>query len=114
LASQGSCGAPTASLTLTCDIGGLANGASATVQIAVHPTTAGSLLNTATVVSTSLDPNPDNNASAASTTVDPNAGTPGGPGGQGLAACTIMGTPLADVRSGRPGTMSSAAWTGTT
>ena len=102
-ASQGSCGAPTASLTLTCDIGGLANGASATVQIAVQPTTAGTLLNTATVVSTSLDPNSDNNASAASTTVDPNAGTPGGPGtpgGQGLAACTIMGTPLADVLVG--------------
>jgi uncharacterized repeat protein (TIGR01451 family) len=111
--SQGSCGAPTAGLIMICSIGGLANGASATVQIQVRPTAAGTLLNTATAVATSVDPNPVNNVAIASTTVDPNAPVPGGPGGgggggggggaQGLAACTIMGTPLADILVGTAG-----------
>jgi uncharacterized repeat protein (TIGR01451 family) len=107
-ASQGSCQAPTANLILICNIGGLASGASATVQIAVRPSAAGTLGNTATTVATSVDPNPGNNVAATSTAVDPNAATPGrggggGGGGQGLAACTIMGTPLADILVGTAG-----------
>jgi uncharacterized repeat protein (TIGR01451 family) len=109
--SQGSCGAPTVGLIMICTIGGLASGASATVQIRVRPTSAGTLINTATAVATSVDPSPANNVAIATTTVDPNAPTPGGPGGPGggggggagLAACTIMGTPLADVLVGTAG-----------
>jgi uncharacterized repeat protein (TIGR01451 family) len=109
--SQGTCGNPVA-LLLTCDIGGLANGASATVQIAIQPTQDGTLVNTATALATTFDPAPGNNVAAASTTVDPDATTPGGGGGgggkgggagQGLAACTIMGTPLADILKGTAG-----------
>jgi uncharacterized repeat protein (TIGR01451 family) len=110
-ASQGSCGAPTANLVLVCNIGGLAAGASATVQVQVQPTAAGNLVNTATGVATSLDTNPLNNVSATSTAVDPEAATPGGGGGGGGGQggggaggpCTILGTPLADILSGTPG-----------
>jgi uncharacterized repeat protein (TIGR01451 family) len=107
--SQGSCSTPIP-LLVSCSLGGLAVGGSATIQIAVSPGAEGTIVNTATVVSTSFDPNPLNNFSATSTNVNENApepGTPGGPGGGtgggGLAACTIMGTPLNDVLAGTDG-----------
>jgi uncharacterized repeat protein (TIGR01451 family) len=107
--SQGSCSTPIP-LLVSCSLGGLAVGGSATIQIAVSPGAEATIVNTATVVSTSFDPNPLNNASATSTNVNENApepGTPGGPGGGtgggGLAACTIMGTPLNDVLAGTDG-----------
>ena len=67
--SQGSCSE--ASGTVTCDLGTIADGGSATIAIAVTPTIDGSLSNTATVSSTTTDPTPGNNSSTASTTVTP-------------------------------------------
>jgi uncharacterized repeat protein (TIGR01451 family) len=63
-ASQGSC---TGTTTVTCNVGSLNNGASATVTIVVQaPPTLGPVANTATVSTTSSDPNPANNSSTAS------------------------------------------------
>ena len=105
--SQGSCTTPIP-LLLTCSLGGLTAGSSATIQLTVSPNAEGTIANTATVGSTSFDPNPLNNASGTSTNVSesaPEPGTPGGTGGGGggLAACTIMGTPLNDVLNGTEG-----------
>lgn len=106
ISSQGSCSTPIP-LILTCSVGDLVAGGSATIQIAVRPDGEGTIVNTATVGSTSFDPNPLNNVSATSTNVSetaPEPGTPGGTGGGGgLAACTIMGTPLNDVLTGTDG-----------
>ncbi len=68
--SQGTCSGTS---TVTCPLGTLANGASATVTIVVTPTTTGSKSNTATVTSTTADPNTANNSSTATTAVDPAA-----------------------------------------
>lgn len=65
-ASQGSC---TLAQTVTCGLGVLGAGASATVTIVVRPGTAGDLANTATVSATTPDPNGQNNSAQASTTV---------------------------------------------
>jgi len=58
--SQGSC---TGTTTSTCTLGGLANGASATVTIAVTPTAVGSVTLTANVSATEPDSNAGNNSS---------------------------------------------------
>ncbi len=57
--------------TVTCTIGTLINGASATFQLTVHDTAAvgTTLSNTATIASTTPDPNAANNSSTASVTV---------------------------------------------
>lgn len=68
--SQGSC---TGTSTVSCSLGTVANGASATVTIIVTPTTTGSKSNTATVTSTTADPNTSNNSSTATTMVNPSA-----------------------------------------
>ena len=67
--SQGSCSE--ASGTVTCDLGTMADGGSATITIVVTPTVDGTLSNTATVSSTTTDPTSGNNSSTASTTVTP-------------------------------------------
>jgi uncharacterized repeat protein (TIGR01451 family) len=106
--SQGSCSTPIP-LLLTCSLGSIAAGDSATIQVAARPDAEGTIVNTAMVGATSFDPNPLNNASGTSTNVSetaPEPGTPGGAGGGGgggLAACTIMGTPLNDVLNGTEG-----------
>ena len=64
--SQGTCGTGTA---FTCDLGVLANGASATVTVSATPSTAGTLAGAASVSSTSNDPILTNNQSNTSTTV---------------------------------------------
>ncbi|HLI57137.1 MAG TPA: DUF11 domain-containing protein, partial [Actinomycetota bacterium] len=66
-ASQGSCGQ--ASGVVTCSLGGLVSGGSATVTIVVTPQSAGSISNVATVGSTTSDPNPANNSATTTTTV---------------------------------------------
>ncbi len=68
--SQGSCSGTS---TVTCNLGTLANGASATVSIVVTPTTTGTKNNTASVTSSVTDPNTGDNSSTASTTVNPSA-----------------------------------------
>jgi uncharacterized repeat protein (TIGR01451 family) len=57
--------------TVTCPVGALANGASATRTIVVRPSTPGSLSNTASVSSTTADPNSTNNSATEETTVSP-------------------------------------------
>ena len=64
--SAGSCSGST---TITCDLGNLANGASATVTIVVTTTVSGKLTNTASVSSEETDTDPDNNSVAQQTTV---------------------------------------------
>jgi len=55
--------------TVTCSVGNLANGASASITIVVTTTTPGGLANTATVRGNEPDPNPLNNSATATTTV---------------------------------------------
>jgi uncharacterized repeat protein (TIGR01451 family) len=55
--------------TITCSLGNLAHGASASITIVVTTTTPRTLTNTATVVGNETDPNPLNNSSTATTTV---------------------------------------------
>jgi uncharacterized repeat protein (TIGR01451 family) len=65
-ASQGSCSGTT---TVTCEIGNLANGASATVTIVVRPQSAGTITNTASVRATEADNNTANNSASQATTI---------------------------------------------
>jgi hypothetical protein len=65
-ASQGSC---TNAASFTCDLGGLASGASVTVTVNATPTNSGTLSATASVSSSSYDPTLSNNQSNASTMV---------------------------------------------
>ncbi len=64
--SQGSC-----DTTITCNLGSIPFPGSATVTIVVTPGAAGSLSNTASVVSTTGDPSPGNESASQSTTVNP-------------------------------------------
>jgi uncharacterized repeat protein (TIGR01451 family) len=66
--TQGTCSK--SGSTVTCSIGTLANGASATVTIVVTPTTAGTINNTATVTCNETDTNSSNNTATATTTVN--------------------------------------------
>jgi uncharacterized repeat protein (TIGR01451 family) len=65
--SQGTCSGTS---TVTCNLGALANGASATGTIVVTPTQSGVIGNTASVTSNESDPNPDNNSATQATTVN--------------------------------------------
>jgi uncharacterized repeat protein (TIGR01451 family) len=67
--TTGSCAEPGG--TVTCNLGDLANGASATVTIVVTPIKAGTITNTAQVSSMSPDPNPANNTATERTVVTP-------------------------------------------
>jgi uncharacterized repeat protein (TIGR01451 family) len=67
--TQGSCSTK-AKTQVTCSLGSLASGASATVVITVKPTGPGTLTNTATVTASSpRDPNTANNSATVTTTV---------------------------------------------
>jgi uncharacterized repeat protein (TIGR01451 family) len=74
--SQGTCARSTVTNpqpkggTVTCSVGNLANGASASITIVVTTTTPGTLTNTAHVSGSEEDPNPGNNNATASTTVN--------------------------------------------
>jgi uncharacterized repeat protein (TIGR01451 family) len=71
--SQGSCTGPP---TVTCSLGSLGNGATATVRLVVRPTTAGALSNSASVSSSTTDPSSGNNSATATTTVNATAPPP--------------------------------------
>lgn len=64
-ASQGTC---TTAASFTCDLGGLANGSTATVTVNATATTSGTLASVATVSSSSYDPTSSNNQANGSTT----------------------------------------------
>ncbi len=68
-ASQGSCS--NASGTVTCNLGTIAQGASATVSIRLIPRSPGTLTDPATVSSSALDPNTANNTASATVQVNP-------------------------------------------
>jgi uncharacterized repeat protein (TIGR01451 family) len=65
--SQGNC---TGTATVTCSLGSLSNGASATVTIVVTPTQAGGISNTTTVTANEADPVTSNNSATEPTTVN--------------------------------------------
>lgn len=65
--SQGSC--TQADGTVTCALGSVAQGASISLKIVVTPSTVGSIVNTASVSSTTADPDGSDNASSVTTTV---------------------------------------------
>ncbi|MEX1255828.1 MAG: beta-propeller fold lactonase family protein [Dehalococcoidia bacterium] len=67
--SQGTCAE--AAATVTCDIGTLDNGASATIEILVTPTVEGVLSNTATVTGSEEDPDSSNDSAVADVNVGP-------------------------------------------
>jgi uncharacterized repeat protein (TIGR01451 family) len=69
----GDCTYDEASNTITCDIGTLADGASAERQFQVTADSSGDKTNTATVESQSDDPNAQNDSDSATTEVDPDA-----------------------------------------
>lgn len=64
--SQGSC---TGAATVTCQLGALAAGGSATVNLVAKPTTAGLATNSASVTATEADPNMANNSAMQTTAV---------------------------------------------
>jgi uncharacterized repeat protein (TIGR01451 family) len=66
--TQGTC---TGSTTVTCTVGGLATGASATIVLTVTAPAAGAQSNTATVTANELDPTPANNTATATVTTAP-------------------------------------------
>jgi uncharacterized repeat protein (TIGR01451 family) len=67
-ASQGSCSGTT---TVTCALGDLAVGASATITIVIRPTEPGTITNTASVTGNQPDPNNANNSASSDTTISP-------------------------------------------
>lgn len=89
--SQGSCSGTS---TLSCSLGVLEDGASATVVITVAANTAGTATDTATVTGTERDPNGANNSASASTVVNA-AASGGSSGGGGTKA--VMAPPQAST-----------------
>jgi virginiamycin B lyase len=65
-ASQGSC---SGTVTVTCNLGSLSNGSSATVTIVVTPSQPGGISNTATVAANEHDPDTSNNSATQVTTI---------------------------------------------
>jgi uncharacterized repeat protein (TIGR01451 family) len=70
-ASQGSCSNKKG--TVTCSVGALANGGTATITIGVKAGTSGQVSNTARVSGSQTDPDASNNSATATTTVAPAA-----------------------------------------
>jgi uncharacterized repeat protein (TIGR01451 family) len=68
--SIGSCSANTSTGQVTCSLGNIASGASATVQVTVRATTAGAKNITGAVSSSTADPTPNNNTALQSVTVN--------------------------------------------
>lgn len=68
-ASQGTCS--TAAQTVTCNLGSIANGASATVTLVARTTLAGMVQNTATVTAATFDTVTGNNSASTMTIVEP-------------------------------------------
>jgi uncharacterized repeat protein (TIGR01451 family) len=71
--TQGICNGST---TVTCSIGMLSVGSSATITIVVTPQATGSISNTATVTGDESDPNPNNNSATIATSVVASGGIP--------------------------------------
>ncbi len=87
--SQGSC--TVSAPTVTCSLGTLANGASATITITVEPNATGTVTASSTVSASEADPSSSNNSASQSTTINNTLG------------CTITGTPGNDTLNGTNG-----------
>jgi uncharacterized repeat protein (TIGR01451 family) len=72
-ATQGTCSGTS---TVTCGLGTLAAGSSATITVVVTPPAVGSISNTATVTGDQPDPNPANNSATVVTSVVSSGGAP--------------------------------------
>jgi Ca2+-binding RTX toxin-like protein len=81
---------------VTCALGDLASGATATVTVKVRPQSAGTFTNTATVEGSALDPDGSNNTATESTTVNAAPDCGGAP-------ATIIGTSANDKLTGTAG-----------
>src|SRR5262249_49292537 len=86
--SQGTCAQ--AAGTITCDLGGLAPGASATVTVVASTAAAGSFTSNLSVSATQPDPNPANNSATATTLV----------GAAGATDLALTGSASAPVAAG--------------
>jgi uncharacterized repeat protein (TIGR01451 family)/CSLREA domain-containing protein len=75
--------------TVTCNLGPLASGASASASLTVMTTAEGPVTNSATAGGTELDPSPANAASSATTTVTANGGGGGGQGSSSGGGCGL-------------------------
>jgi uncharacterized repeat protein (TIGR01451 family) len=103
-ASQGSCSQ--SGQTVTCELGALAGGESATVTIEGTPNEAGEISNTAEVSGNVTDSDPSNDSATVATTVLPGPGKCGGKTATieaGPGAGIIRGTPGKDVIAGSEG-----------
>ena len=100
--SQGTC--TQTGVTVTCDLGTMASGDSATIQVAVLATTAGVLTNTACVSGAASDPDATNDCASVDTVVitTGGGGGGGGGGGQGPGNCTIVGNTGPNTLFGTP------------
>jgi uncharacterized repeat protein (TIGR01451 family) len=122
-ASQGSCSQ--AAGVVSCALGTLGNGADATATVKIRPQSAGSITNAASVSSTAVDPDTNDNAASAGTQVNQTAGFARPRGATPLrvplvvayAACTssneIHGPPLASASCKPPAQSSSFLTVGT-
>ncbi len=81
--------------TAVCDMGSLAPGASGTISVKVHATSAGQVTSSASVTSDGVDPIQDNNTSADGTVVAASSSSGGGGGGGGSMDLFWMGALLA-------------------
>jgi uncharacterized repeat protein (TIGR01451 family)/CSLREA domain-containing protein len=87
--SQGSCSGTS---TVVCDLGTILKDGSATVTIVARMTTAGSIVNTAVVEASEVDPNTADNTASQTTIVKPNAD-----------GCNVVGSAGKDFLVGTPG-----------
>jgi uncharacterized repeat protein (TIGR01451 family) len=102
--SQGNC-TPTAG-TVTCSLGTIPNGGSATITIEVSPTAKGSLRNTARASANEPNPNPGN---ATATTITQALLVNGSAFGEQVRAILVNSGPFPSVSRSRPGTSTDSA-----
>jgi uncharacterized repeat protein (TIGR01451 family) len=106
--SQGSCSQ--SSGTVTCALGTIANGASASVDIKVTPQNEGSLTNQASVRSDVTDPDPSNDSASADTTVSTPIGYPRPKGATPILASLVPAyTACTDPNASHPPPLASAS-----
>lgn len=101
--SQGTCSS--AGGTVTCSLGSLADGATATVTIRVTPAVKATITNTASVSANERDPNPANNSATASTRA---LIVSGSAFGLQVRALLVNAGPVPTVSQIGPGTSSNA------